>query len=232
MRRWGILVSAVYLLLLYLLFLPLWSYLVGESVVWVVDFDDFGWDWDLSSAEGLMSIGLVALPVLGLLIAQAVLFASVDRSYRRPIPRASLKRTVWATALATGLLTTGALISFAFAVDTAWKLQLVDSEIGMILLMFSWIPAWIAWGIAFNRYVNDEESLVHKMLSRLLAGSVLELLVAVPCHVYIRYKEECSAPLFSGWGIVTGIAVMLLAFGPGVLLLYRKRLEQYKTPEQ
>ncbi|MCZ6762088.1 MAG: hypothetical protein O7C03_03695, partial [Gammaproteobacteria bacterium] len=88
------------------------------------------------------------------------------------------------------------------------------------------------WGLAFNRYVKDEESLVHKMLSRLLAGSVLELLVAVPCHVYIRYKEECSAPIFSGWGIVTGIAVMLLALGPGVLLLYRKRLEQYEASPQ
>jgi hypothetical protein len=229
MRRWGILVSAVYLLLLYLLFVPLWSYLVGGSVTWFVSFDDLG--WDLSTAEGLLGLSLVALPILGLLIAQAVLFASVDRSYRRPIPRASLKRTVWATALATGLLTTGALISLAFAIDTAWKSQLVDSEIGTILLMFSWIPAWIIWGLAFNRYVNDEESLVHRMISRLLAGSVLELLVAVPCHVYIRYKEECSAPIFSGWGIITGIAVMLLALGPGVLLLYRKRLEQYKTAE-
>ncbi|MCZ6559334.1 MAG: hypothetical protein O6931_00400 [Gammaproteobacteria bacterium] len=229
MRRWGILVSAVYLLLLYLLFLPLWSYLTGESITWIVSFDDL--DWDLSAAETLISLGLVFLPVLGLLIAQAVLFASVDRSFRRTKPKASLKRTVWATALATGLLTAGALISVAFAIDTAWQSQLVDSGSVTILLIFSWIPAWIIWGLAFNRYVNDEESLVHKMLSRLLAGSVLELLVAVPCHVYIRYKEECSAPIFSGWGIITGIAVMLLALGPGVLLLYRKRLEQYKTAE-
>ncbi len=228
MRRWGILVSAVYLLLLYLLFLPLWSYLGDGSVIWFVSFDDPY--WDMGTAEGLLGLSLVPLPILALLIAQAVLFASVDRSYRRPIPRASLKRTVWATALATGLLTTGALISVAFAIDTAWKSKLVDSETGMILLMFSWIPAWIAWGIAFKRYVDDEESLVHKMLSRLLAGSVLELLIAVPCHVYIRYKEECSAPMFSGWGIVTGIAVMLLALGPGVLLLYRKRLQQYNNP--
>ena len=155
MRRWGILVSAVYLLLLYLLFIPLWSYLIGDSVAWFVSFDEIG--WDLSTGEGLMSLSLVALPILGLLIAQAVLFTSVDRSYRRPIPRASLKRTVWATALATALLTTGALISFSFAIDTAWKSKLIDSEIGMILLMFSWIPAWIAWGLAFKRYVDDEE---------------------------------------------------------------------------
>ncbi len=229
MRRWGLLVSAVYLLLLYLLFIPLLSILGGDSVTWIVRFEDFHWDW--GSFENLLGIGLLILPVLALLLSQLVLFVSVDRSFQRPMPRSSLKRTVWATALATGLLTAGALMSLAFAIDTAWQSELIDSEFGTALLVFSWIPAWIGWGLAFNRYVNDDESRIHKMVSRLLAGSVLELLIAVPCHVYIRYKEECSAPLFSGWGIVTGIAVMLLALGPGVLLLYRKRLEQYKTLE-
>ena len=229
MRRWGLLVSAVYLLLLYLLFMPLWSILFEGSAIWIVPIEDIDWDWD--SIETLMFIGLMILPVLGLLLSQAVLFVSVDRSFRRPIPRSSLQRIVWTTAFATGLLTTGALISVAWAIDTAWKSALVDSEFGFTLLMLSWIPAWIVWGLAFNRYVKDEESLVHRMISRLLAGSVLELLVAVPCHVYIRYKEECSAPIFSGWGIVTGIAVMFLALGPGVLLLYRKRLEQYQASQ-
>ncbi len=228
MRRWGILVSAVYLFLLYLLFIPLWSILAGDSVTWVFQFEDFDWGW--GSFENLLGIGSMILPVLGLLLSQAGFFVSVDRSFRRPIPRSSLKRIVWATALATGLLTAGALMSLAFAIDTAWEFQLIDSDVGTSLLIFSWIPAWIAWGLAFNRFVNDDESLVHKMVSRLLAGSVLELLVAVPCHVYIRYKDECSAPIFSGWGIVTGIAVMLLAFGPAVLLLYRKRLAQYERP--
>ena len=228
MRRWGLLVSAVYLLLLYLLFMPLWSILGMNSVIWTVSFEDIDWDW--GSFDNLIGVGLMILPVSGLLLSQAVLFVSVDRSFRRPIPRSNLKRIVWTTAFATGLLTTGALISVAFAIDTAWKSALTNSDFGFALLMFSWIPAWIVWGLAFNRYVKDEESLVHRMISRLLAGSVLELLVAVPCHVYIRYKEECSAPIFSGWGIVTGIAVMFLALGPGVLLLYRKRLEQYKTP--
>ena len=229
MRRWGLLVSAVYLLLLYLLFMPLWSILFEGSAIWIVPIEDIDWDWD--SIETLMFIGLMILPVLGLLLSQAVLFVSVDRSFRRPVPRSSLQRIVWTTAFATGLLTTGALISVAFAIDTAWKSALIDSRFGFTLLMLSWIPAWIVWGLAFNRYVKDEESLVHRMISRLLAGSVLELLVAVPCHVYSRYKEECSAPIFSGWGIVTGIAVMFLALGPGVLLLYRKRLEQYQASQ-
>ena len=137
MRRWGILVSAVYLFLLYLLFIPLWSILAGDFVTWVFQFENFDWDW--GSFENLLGIGSMILPVLGLLLSQAVLFVSVDRSFRRPIPRSSLKRIVWATALATGLLTAGALMSLAFAIDTAWKFQLIDSDVGTSLLIFSWI---------------------------------------------------------------------------------------------
>ena len=227
MRHWGILVSAVYLILLYLLFTPLLSLLAFHSVTWTWDIDWSDWGPD---SDNWFAVVFMVLPAVPLLLSQFVLFTSVDRSFRRPIPRSNLKRTIWATALATGLLTAGALMSLAFAIDTAWKSQLLESDIGTALLVFSWIPAWLLWGLAFNHYLKDDESLIHKMISRLLAGSVLELLIAVPCHVYIRYKEECSAPMFSAWGIVTGIAVMLLALGPGVLLLYRKRLAQYEKP--
>ena len=226
MRRWGVLISIVYAVLLYLLYTPLFSYLVGDSVTWAWDLTGFSWEWDLDD-ENVVGLAFVAL-ILGLLVAQAVLFTSVDRSFRKPIPRASLKRTVWATAFATGLLTAGFLSSLVIVIQVAW-----DFAPGMdvsVLVWFAWIPAWLVWGLAFNRYVKDETSFFHKMISRLLAGSLLELLVAVPCHVYIRRSGECSAPLVTGWGIVTGIAVMLLALGPGVLLLYRKKLLQYEKP--
>jgi hypothetical protein len=55
-----------------------------------------------------------------------------------------------------------------------------------------------------------------------------KLLIAVSCHVIVRHREDCCAPVFTGFGIATGMAIMLLSFGPSVLFLYKKRMKQYE----
>jgi hypothetical protein len=78
-------------------------------------------------------------------------------------------------------------------------------------------------------YARKSTNAVTSAVSWLLKGSVLELLVAVPCHVIVRRRGDCSAPAATSFGIVTGIAVMLLSFGPSVLLLYKKRMDAYAS---
>jgi hypothetical protein len=60
----------------------------------------------------------------------------------------------------------------------------------------------------------------------LLRGSILELLIAVPSHVIVRQRDDCCAPFATFWGIVTGISVMLISFGPGVLFLFAARIRR------
>jgi hypothetical protein len=74
---------------------------------------------------------------------------------------------------------------------------------------------------------RNSTNVTARAISWLLKGSVLELLVAVPCHVIVRRRNDCSAPIVTSFGIVTGIAVMLLCFGPSVLFLVKKRLDAY-----
>jgi hypothetical protein len=70
---------------------------------------------------------------------------------------------------------------------------------------------------------------VTRAVAWLFRGSVLELLIAVPAHVIIRRRHDCSAPVVNSFGIASGIAIMLLSFGPSVLLLYKKRMAAYST---
>jgi len=83
-------------------------------------------------------------------------------------------------------------------------------------------------GTGFYHYAkaDEAETLVQRTTRWLLRGSILELLVAVPSHIIVRQREECCAPIVSFWGIVTGISVMLLSFGPGVLFLFAARIRQ------
>jgi len=90
-----------------------------------------------------------------------------------------------------------------------------------------WAVLWLAWAIVFYLCFRNASTIVTRALAWLLKGSVLELLVVVPCHVIVRRRHDCSAPSATSIGIVTGLAVTLLSFGPGVLLLYKKRLDSY-----
>ena len=89
--------------------------------------------------------------------------------------------------------------------------------------------AWAFWGVLFYLFLRNSSAVVDQVVTWLLRGSILELLVAVPCHVIVRRRNECSAPVVTSFGIVTGIAIMLLSFGPSVLLLYKKRLDAYAS---
>lgn len=100
-----------------------------------------------------------------------------------------------------------------------------DALFGMELIGIL-AAAWLFWGLIFYSFAktDGEEALVRRTVRWLLAGSILELLVAVPSHIIIRQRDDCCAPFASFWGIVTGICVMLMSFGPGVLFLYARRM--------
>jgi len=89
---------------------------------------------------------------------------------------------------------------------------------------------WMVWGGIFYRYYRtaEVESWSRVWLHRVWKGSVLELLIAVPTHVVVRGRDDCCAPAVSFIGIVTGLAVMLMCFGPGVMFLYLDRARRLR----
>jgi hypothetical protein len=91
-----------------------------------------------------------------------------------------------------------------------------------------WSGLWLLWTIVFFLYTRQLPQWADKAANWLLKGSVLELLIAVSCHVIVRHREDCSAPVLTGFGIATGISVMLLSFGPSIFFLFNKRMKQYE----
>jgi cbb3-type cytochrome oxidase subunit 3 len=88
---------------------------------------------------------------------------------------------------------------------------------------------WTLWFFIFRRWAKkqqDHDKLPDRLTSLLLKGSILELLVAVSCHIIVRRRGDCSARGFTFLGIAAGIAVMLMAFGPGVFWLFVRRAKQ------
>jgi hypothetical protein len=91
---------------------------------------------------------------------------------------------------------------------------------------------WMVWAAIFLRGSrhDDPDSLSRRAVRWLLRGSILELLVAVPTHVVVRHRDDCCAPYATFWGIVCGLTVMLMSFGPGVFFLFVERARRLKPP--
>ncbi len=109
-----------------------------------------------------------------------------------------------------------------------------DNFFSVLAIIGLIVASWMIWGLIFYRATREDDaaSMGARATRWLLRGSILNLLVAVPTHVVVRHRDDCCAPAASFAGIVTGISVMLLSFGPGVLFLLaaRRRRLQAKPP--
>jgi len=214
MRKWGIVIAIVYALLVLALMVPVLLLLVGgvtDFVGTVWSSYESGWYW---LPAGVAICGEIAL-----------LFLTVDTSRHRLKPRAHILVSGTVAAALTAMLTAAAIWSIGFAArgDDFWN-SFWDHAIYIAAFL---LGLWLLWGIFFYFYLRNSSAAVTRVITWLLRGSVLELLIAVPCHIIVRRRQDCSAPIATSFGITTGIAIMLLSFGPSVLLLYKKRLDEY-----
>ena len=208
MRKWGIIITTFYALIVVILIIP------GLLVMWGVP-----------SWSDLLDIYRHWLPwvCIGILIGgqAALLLVSVDTSWKRLKPRQHIWISIATVALLSGILTF-AVISSLFAAVYGDE----PSE-GYQFLMW-WFGLWLLWGVVFFLYAERLSQWGNRAAGWLIKGSVLELLVAISCHVIVRQRHDCSAPAVTSFGIASGMAIMLLAFGPSVLILYNKRMKKYK----
>jgi hypothetical protein len=197
--RWVYVVAGIYL------------FLVGgllTSPLWLV------WLWSVGKEDRI----LLAVMVSVLAMSGLTLMIVPVRTIRR---RQVTRRSVWFPIIGSGLLIGGLVLGGGMAFeeflnengDIATELVIAA---GIVWILWSAIFIWITFSV-------DPAGIGMKLHRFLIAGSVLELLIAVPTHIVVRRRPDCCAGMLTGMGICIGVVVMFVAFGPSVLLLFYRR---------
>jgi hypothetical protein len=213
MRKWGLVVTLFYGLIVIALLAPATLFLASDSFPTAASFKEV-------YASGALWICAAAV-MLG---AVLLLWLSVDTTQKRLKPRTHILISALATGLLLAILAVAIVLAIGFAV---WGDKFFPQEApGLAAMLGVFVIPWLVWGILFYRFSHNSSDAATRAVKWLFRGSVLELLIAVPAHVIMRRRHDCSAPVVNSFGISSGIAIMLLSFGPGVLLLYKKRMEK------
>lgn len=218
MRKWGVLITCFYFFVVACLLIPaaltIATYHPGTLKEWLEVYHD----WLLWIWIGIL-VGGEAL----------LLFISVDSSQKRLKPRQHVLASLAMIALMVALLTfAGALSLLAGAIGDKLFEEPFGPYVDSRLKLIAWVLGlWGVWGVVFWSCLKSAPPRPAQLAQRLIKGSVLELLIAVPAHVISRHRDDCSAPVATSFGIATGIAIMLLSFGPGTLLLLWNRLNRH-----
>jgi len=222
MKHWPIVVTAFYFVTVLLL--------IEASVFLAYDETTDPVLLELIDPETFVDGGWIAWLFIAVIVGcQALLlFLSVDVKRVRLKPQRHV--------LATGSIAT--LAAVVLSLLLLWPLLIAifgeNAFTDIWPFYVSLAVFWLGWGTIFYVYRERISKRLDRTVSWLLNGSVLQLLVVVPCHLIVRNRNDCCAPVITGFGIGTGIAIMLMAFGPCVVFLYQRRLSEYPartTPE-
>lgn len=217
MKKWHLIVAGLYLLALGALTAPL--FLAAGVPVDVLPKVFLCWPyWAVLGVMGAAQLLLLLVPV--------------RVTSRRPLTRGALWPTVLVCSLFLALLGLAGALSLYAAIFG-------DNDAGLTNPWLYLAPTgalWLLWSIAFHRLARRLEptDFVGTLCQQLLRGSILELLVAVPCHIVVRARDFCCAGILTLFGLAMGVSVMLFAFGPAVYFLFvaRARRLQAAKPAQ
>jgi hypothetical protein len=140
------------------------------------------------------------------------------------------QKGVWMTAIAAAALFAILFLGIVLSISAAIWGDNIPDMIGWFSLVFI-MGNWLIWTWVFRCFARnrDARSYTRRLMKWLLRGSILELLIAVPSHIIVRQKDVCCAHGLTAAGLATGLAIMLISFGPGIYFLYAERILSKKA---
>ena len=164
---------------------------------------------------------------LGLMLFAQFLLLSPRPDWTRHVATAGrpMRRTVIVAAGMFAILSAGFLAT-ALEVLGKWEdlaEQLLTTELGLVLG-----GLWIFWTVAFL-FVRDRGPRylrLRRLVTTLLAGSLLESIVAVGVLTAMPDPDDCICARGSFFGLFVAGCVALWAFGPATILVFSERKMQ------
>jgi hypothetical protein len=226
MKRWGLLVTAFYLVALVVISLPVTAAAFWGPEMNVYDMLEMYQQWEFWIWISIMLCGEALL-----------LFVPVRYADRRLKSRRPLLVPIITSGFFLGILLFVGLLSISAGM---WGdkgpafLSNVPEEAAIAGFCIVPVIFWIAWGIIFYSRTepDDPNTVIRRATSWMIKGSILEFLIAVPCHIAARRRDDCCAPIGTFLGIAAGISIMLMSFGPGVFFLFKARLKQLQPKKE
>lgn len=172
---------------------------------------------------------LTIMVLLATVMSQAVfIWCSGTINLCRPF----VKRAAFLPSIMAAFLLTVLVVATCFSL---FELTELDGDDDYLMMVF-WIIIginWVGWSIAFlATYAQHERfTATRKVVSTLLGGSLLELLVTIPSHIVVSRRPGCFVGMLTAAGISSGIAVMLWAFGPGIVFLFLRATRKGKLSQ-
>jgi hypothetical protein len=225
MAKWAVITVLLYIILIVVVFLPV--------IWWLVDFVSCPptqtqaqtqvKTQTLGSFFAIFRFWQFWLFTAVIILIQAALLFFPVRSQNLEFKP---QRAIWLPIVATVFLLSILLLGIGWSVIMA---IFGDNGINNFFLWVSLaflIFSWLVWfGIFFKlSRKTDPMAFSNKLMVWLIKGSILELLIAVPCHIIVRRRNECCAPGITFLGITAGVVIMALAFGPALYPPIKSRL--------
>ncbi len=215
MAKWAFVTVLLYICLVVIVFVPLVGWLAFLGEAGIPDILEAYTAWQFWLFCGII-----------MLIQALMLLFPVKTDAEAPKPQ----RLIWVPIVTAGLLFS------ILALGVVWSILMAIWGDDILGNYFNWggfafvIFCWIVWLFVFYRFYRgiEPKTLFRRITTWLIRGSIVELLVAVPSHIIVRRRNECSAPGVTYFGIAAGLVIMALAFGPGLYFLFRQRFERMK----
>ena len=200
-----------------------WVFLTLYVVI-VVGLFLWSWFWDADRLF-LLIFGILTFGCQALFI-----FGGGTMHLSRPIRKRRLWMPILVAALMFGVLAGGLFLALG-------ELFCLEDTLGGSPFWAFIAANWLVWFCVFFLATRSWRRMrvLGRITGALIAGSLAELLAASASHMIVSRRPGCLVGLYTMFGILAGLYVMLFAFGPGIALLFlrpRYRRELIEGPQE